>query len=312
ALGAAQAEAAQARLLQHAVERLGLRHAIHWYYTPMALGLTGGLTPLATIYDCMDELSLFRNAPTRLVDYEAELLKLADVVFTGGHHLYEFKRDRHSNIHPMPSSIDKKHFMQARELSDSADPSDQVSIPHPRIGFYGVIDDRLDLELLRGMAEAKPDWQLILIGPVVNKISQESLPKAPNIHYLGQKHYQELPRYLSGWDVAMLPFAKVEATRFISPTKTPEYLAAGKPVVSTSIRDVVRPYGEEQLVLIGDTVDEFIHAIETALRIDHHNSSWKNRVDEFLSDKSWDQTWSKMAELIQKCVSKPSSLRQAG
>lgn len=299
------------RLLDQMIKQFALHDAVLWYYTPMALPFTKHLKARAVVYDCMDELSLFKNAPPRIAEYEAELFKRADVVFTGGHHLYEFKRDRHPNIHPMPSSIDKDHFTQARHLKNTLEPIDQAFIPHPRIGFYGVLDDRLDLKLLQGLAKARHDWQLVLIGPVVNKISEKSLPKASNIHYLGQRKYEELPRYLAGWDAAMMPFAKVDATRFISPTKTPEYLAAGRPVVSTSIRDVVRPYGEQNLVMIGDTVDEFVKAIEAALRITHDNPTWIDQVDALLSDKSWDQTWSQMAALIQSSIEKPREYRTA-
>jgi UDP-galactopyranose mutase len=232
---------------------------------------------------------------------EAHLFNLADLVFTGGRSLYEAKQHQHANVHAFPSSIDVAHFAQARDLT--GEPTDQASIPHPRLGFYGVVDERMDLVLLDGIARAKPDWQLVIIGPVV-KIDPATLPRHPNIHYLGGKSYQELPAYLAGWDVALLPFARNESTRFISPTKTPEYLAAGKPVVSTSIRDVVRPYGEENLVQIANTVPEFVEAIATAL--DHHytNGDWLNRVDAFLSETSWDLTWQAMNQLIEGVISR--------
>ncbi len=178
------------------------------------------------------------------------------------------------------------------------DPPDQAAIPHPRLGFYGVIDERMDLGLLDGIAKARPDWHLVLIGPVV-KIDPATLPNHSNIHYLGGKSYQELPNYLAGWDVALLPFARNESTRFISPTKTPEYLAAGKPVVSTSIKDVVRPYGEENLVYIADTVSESVAAIAAALDETRTNSDWLSHVDAFLSTTSWDLTWQTMDELIE-------------
>jgi UDP-galactopyranose mutase len=188
------------------------------------------------------------------------------------------------------------HFAQGRTIKE--DPADQANIPHPRLGFYGVIDERMDLELLDGIAEARPDWHLVMIGPVV-KIDPAVLPRRENIHYLGGKDYQELPAYLAGWDLAMLPFARNESTRFISPTKTPEYLAAGKPVVSTSIRDVVRPYGQEGLVRIADTVEEFVAAAEVAMREDTQASGWLSGVDGFLEQISWDRTWSSMVQLIE-------------
>ncbi|MCL1466406.1 glycosyltransferase family 1 protein [Argonema galeatum] len=274
---------------------------IFWYYTPMAMAFTRHLKPLAIVYDCMDELSAFNGAPPAMRESEAELLKRADIVFTGGQSLYEAKRDRHPNVYAFPSSIEKAHFAQARNFT--ADPADQADIPHPRLGFFGVIDERMDIELLGGIAAARPDWHLVIIGPVV-KIDPAILPRPQNIHYLGGKSYKELPAYLAGWDVAMLPFARNSSTRFISPTKTPEYLAAGKPVVSTSIRDVVRPYGENGLVRIADTVADFVAAAETALNENPHQSGWLLSVDTFLAQNSWDRTWDRMTELMQSAVTK--------
>jgi UDP-galactopyranose mutase len=195
--------------------------------------------------------------------------------------------------------VDVAHFAQARTISQ--DPADQASIPHPRLGFFGVIDERMDIDLLAGLAEARPDWHLVIIGPVV-KIDPANLPQKDNIHYLGAKDYQALPSYLAGWDLAMLPFARNESTRFISPTKTPEYLAAGIPVVSTSIRDVVRPYGQKGMVSIADTVPEFVVAADLAMQMDIHQSGWLSRVDAFLEQISWDRTWSSMLKLIEESV----------
>jgi UDP-galactopyranose mutase len=282
------------------IDRLFAEHQIReyvlWYYTPMALGWTRHLKPVATVYDCMDELSAFRNAPRALRDREAELFRRADLVFTGGQSLYEAKRDQHQNVYAFPSSIDRAHFAEARKPMD--DPADQANIPHPRMGFFGVVDERFDIELLDGISEARPDWHFVIIGPVV-KIDEADLPRRENIHYLGGKSYKELPAYLAGWDVAALLFARNESTRFISPTKTPEYLAAGKPVVSTSIRDVVRPYGKLELVRIADNVADFVKAAaEIGMDEQADDSVWLARVDEFLSKISWDRTWGEMAELI--------------
>ncbi|AFZ23190.1 UDP-galactopyranose mutase [Cylindrospermum stagnale PCC 7417] len=272
---------------------------ICWYYTPMAIAFTRHLQPQAVVYDCMDELSGFQGAPPALKTYEAELFRRADVVFTGGQSLYEHKAHQHPNIYAFPSSVDVPHFAQARKLK--AEPAPQAHIPHPRIGFFGVVDERMDIELLGGIAKARPDWHLVIIGPVV-KIDPSLLPQSENIHYLGGKDYQQLPAYLAGWDLAMLPFARNESTRFISPTKTPEYLAAGKPVVSTSIRDVVRPYGETKLVRIADTVAEFVIAAEQAMQEDTKASGWLSRVDAFLEQISWDRTWASMMKLIDSAI----------
>jgi len=270
-----------------------------WYYTPMALGYTCHLQPEAVVYDCMDELSGFQGAPPELKNYEAELFRRANLVFTGGQSLYESKVNQHPHVYAFPSSVDVAHFAQSRNYSE--EPADQANIPHPRLGFCGVIDERMDIELLRGIAEARPDWHLVLIGPVV-KIDPNILPTRDNIHYLGAKDYKELPTYMAGWDLAMLPFARNESTRFISPTKTPEYLAAAKPVVSTSIRDVVRPYGDLQLVRIADTVAEFVSAAEKAMQEDTAASGWLSRVDNFLAQISWDRTWSSMMQLIDSAM----------
>ncbi|HJU55583.1 MAG TPA: glycosyltransferase family 1 protein [Pyrinomonadaceae bacterium] len=268
-----------------------------WYYTPMAVAWTKHLRPLATVYDCMDELSAFKGAPRSLRENELALFERADLVFTGGHSLYEVKREQHRNVYAFPSSIDAPHFAQARSMT--GEPEDQKNIPHPRLGFFGVIDERMDIELLDAVAEARPEWQLVMIGPVV-KIDPAELPRRDNIHYLGSKSYAELPAYLSGWDVALLPFARNESTRFISPTKTPEYLAAGRAVVSTSIRDVVRPYGEMGLVHIADAPAEFVAAVERAMS---ENAAARLReVDAFLGQTSWDQTWGRMNELVEDVI----------
>ena len=289
-------------VMKEMVRQLFIEHDINeyifWYYTPMALKFTHHLNPIASIYDCMDELSAFKGANSQLPLLEKQLFREVDLVFTGGQSLYERKRDQHGAVYAFPSSIDAAHFGKARTAVD--DPQDQAGIPHPRLGFFGVIDERFDLELLDQMATKRPDWHFIIIGPVV-KIDPAALPQHANIHYLGGKKYNQLPDYLAGWDIALLLFARNDSTRFISPTKTPEYLAAGKPVISTSIRDVVRPYGELKLVEIADTPDEFIRAAERILS-SSDRTEWLKRVDAFLEGISWDKTWTQMSQLIDAVV----------
>src|SRR6201999_941869 len=185
----------------------------------------------------------------------------------------------------------------------NVDPPDQAEIPRPRLGYFGVIDERMDIDLLGAITSLRPDWQFVMIGPVV-KIDPADLPHPPNIHYLGGKNYKELPAYIAGWDVALMPFAHNPSTRFISPTKTPEYLAAGKPVVSTSIRDVVRLYGDKKLVRIADAPGAFVAAADAALRDDAGNADWLIRVDELLARNSWDWTWERMSQLIESAIGK--------
>jgi glycosyltransferase involved in cell wall biosynthesis len=285
--------ARQRHMLDDLIHTFGIAQFVLWYWTPMAVPFTRHLDPAAVVFDCMDELSAFAGAPPVLRQLERELLARADLVFTGGHSLYEAKRTLHADVHAFPSSVDVAHF--ARALSVVEEPPDQRQIPRPRLGFFGVIDERLDIALIDGVARARRDWQFVLLGPTA-KIDPATLPRHRNIHYLGMKSYDQLPDYLAGWDVALLPFARNDATRFISPTKTPEYLAAGRPVVSTSIRDVVRPYGELGLVHIADSVEAFIAGADAAMQEDADLR--RARVAARLSGSSWDTTWAHMDTLI--------------
>jgi UDP-galactopyranose mutase len=285
---------AQRLLIDELFSQKKITRYMIWYITPMALDFSRHLRPSLIIYDCMDELTGFAGAPNGLKEREQELLARADVVFTGGQSLFEAKQNQHHNIHPFPSSIEVEHFRKARNTLE--DPADQKQISHPRVGFAGVIDERMDIELLEGIAREKPDWSFVMLGPVV-KIDPAILPRHGNIHYLGRVDYQKLPSYFANWSVAILPFARNEATRYISPTKTPEYLAAGKPVVSTSIRDVVRPYGDLGLVHIADDVPAFSAALEAAFR-QKEDALWLKKVDELLSLTSWDKTCNQMNQLL--------------
>lgn len=271
-----------------------IKKYIAWFYTPMALEFSASLKPLLTVFDCMDELSAFRFAPPELFENEKRLLEKADLVFTGGQSLFEAKKDKHPQVFAFPSSIEREHFEKARFIK--SEPEDQAEIASPKLGYCGVIDERMDTILLAEMADLQPDWQFIMLGPVV-KIADEDLPRRSNIHYLGGKNYEDLPAYLSGWDIALMPFALNESTEFISPTKTPEYLAAGKPVISTPIRDVVRPYGIENLVAIASTAEEFVKVAEKYLAQGNFDE-WLVRVDKFLAQNSWDETFSAMKNLI--------------
>jgi UDP-galactopyranose mutase len=277
---------------------------VRWYYTPMMLPFSRNVDAACTVYDCMDELANFRFAPPQLLDLERELLSAADVVFTGGYSLYEAKKDRHPNIHPFPSSVDRPHFLKARAMD--AAPDDQCMLPRPRFGFYGVVDERMDLELIAALADAHPEWSIVMVGPVV-KIDPADLPHRANLHYLGGKQYEELPVYLGGWDVALMPFAINESTKFISPTKTPEYLAGGRPVVSTPITDVIRHYSDLEGVFIADGAEAFIEACEKALALSQSDGEWLRHVDEKLANLSWDTTYARMAGLVREATVVPSA-----
>ncbi len=291
----------QKKLLSTFCKQQKINRPVRWYYTPMALGFSRDLPASVTVYDCMDELSAFSGAAPELIEREAELLSTADIVFTGGLRLFEAKRTRHSNVHAFPSSIDVAHFSSHA----GGDPADQAAIAHPRAGFYGVIDERFDRDLIAEVARLKPEIHFILVGPVV-KIDPQDLPVAPNIHYFDGRSYDELPAYLAGWDVALIPFALNESTRFISPTKTPEYLAAGKPVVSSAIFDVVRGYGADGLVAIADGPVAFAAAIEAALL--PQPAAWHGKVADMLQTTSWERTWNEMWSQVERTLKTASNV----
>ena len=267
---------------------------IVWFYTPMALPLLAQLHPALVVYDCMDELSAFKNAPKQLLQREAGLLNIADLVFTGGPSLYEAKRTRHANAHCFSSSVDAKHFAQA--LDRANDHPLQRDIGRPRLGFFGVIDERIDLGLIARLADAHSDWQIVMVGPVV-KIDPATLPQRQNIHYLGQQDYQALPQFLAGWDVCLLPFALNDSTRYISPTKVLEYMVAEHPIVSTAITDVKVPYGA--IVAIGHDATEFVSLCEAALaQTPEQGAAMIARMRNTIASTSWDNTVERMRTLI--------------
>ncbi len=290
----ADAVALQRDVVTGLIARHPQANIVTWYYTPMALPFTKDVNASVTVYDCMDELSGFLGAPPELMENERALFQRADLVFTGGRSLYEAKKSQHHSTHAFPSSIDKAHFTPARNANGN-EPADQAAMPRPRVGYFGVIDERMNLGLVDELARTRPQWQFIMLGPVV-KIDPANLPRRQNIHWIGSKAYSELPAYLSGWDAGFMPFALNDATRYISPTKTPEFLAAGVPVVSTSIADVIDPYGKNGLVGIADEAEEFASALE--VQMSRNKPERLAAVDAFLSSQSWDATWASMQRLI--------------
>lgn len=279
------------RLIGDAMRESAVADYWAWFYTPMALPLVDSLNPECMVYDCMDELSAFRHAPPQLVEMENALFKAADIVFTGGRSLYNAKKGRHANVHCFPSSVDARHFARV-----SAGHPLMADIPAPRLGYCGVIDERIDLGLIEGMADARPHWQLVMVGPVV-KIDPAILPRRPNIHWLGQQSYNDLPAFISGWDVCLLPFALNESTQFISPTKTLEYMACGRPSVSTAIRDVVEPYGH--VVDIASDTAGFVKACDAILaRTAGQQQDHARQLAAIVARTSWDATADAMADLM--------------
>ena len=286
---------AQRTLLDQILREFAINSPVLWFYTPGAMAFAGHLQGNPVIYDCMDELSAFAGADPALPEWERNLMARSALVFTGGRSLHEAKSQQHGNVHAFPSGVDTAHFQPAR--GGLPDPSDQTAIPHPRVGFYGVLDERLDRGLLARLADLRPGMHFVLVGPLA-KLDRDELPDRPNLHYLGAKGYAELPAYVANWDVAMMPFAINEATRFISPTKTPEYLAAGRPVVSTPIVDVVRQYGAMPAVQIAATPEAFADAADRALALAPGAGDWLAEADALLAGMSWDAIWSTMSGLV--------------
>ena len=234
----------------------------HWFYTPMAApAMIGAFNEVGIVYDCMDELSKFRFAPSELVDREAFLMAEADVVFAGGFRLAQSKSRRHRNVHFFGCGVDVAHFGAAHE-DDTAVHEALSSVQGPVAGYYGVIDERIDYTLLATLADALPNVAFVMVGPVV-KVDPRELPQRANIHWLGQRSYGELPALVKGFDVCLMPFALNEATEYINPTKTLEYMAAGKPIVSTAIADVVHNF--TPVVAVAGDADEFIAAVRDAI-----------------------------------------------
>lgn len=291
-------------LLAEYIRSNGIDDTLAWFYTPMALPFLSMLEPAVVVYDCMDELASFKDAPDGMRQQELALMKCADIVFTGGVSLYEAKRDLHPNVHCLPSAVDVDHFAPSRldEFSPHAWQALalQAHLSRPRLGYFGVIDERMNLKLLDSLALAHPHWSIVMVGPVA-KVDPGSLPRRDNIHWLGAQPYARLPYLVRDWDVCLMPFALNDATQFISPTKTLEYLAAEKPVVSTAVRDVVSLYGE--VVHIANTKADFIELCESVLeKAERPQSLAKGAAGNAVSYLSWHATAKSMLNLIHEAI----------
>ncbi len=268
-------------------------HPIQWFYTPMpAPAMIGAFDECLVVYDCMDELAKFRFAPTALVDRERLLLASADVVFTGGYRLSQSKKKLHGNVHFFGCGVDVAHFARA-SCPDLPVPASIASLGKPVIGYYGVIDERIDYELLASVAAALPEAALVMVGPVV-KVDPRELPQAPNIHWLGQRSYDELPANVKGFDVCLMPFALNEATEYINPTKTLEYMAAGKPIVSTAISDVKHHFAP--VVEVAESREEFIAAVRRALAAPNAERIARGLAE--ARDTTWERVVSRMGRIL--------------
>ncbi|MBW4655911.1 MAG: UDP-galactopyranose mutase [Kaiparowitsia implicata GSE-PSE-MK54-09C] len=297
----ARRQAGLRQLLDLLLRLNGIVKPLLWFYSPLMYEFARHVDAAAVVYDCMDELANFRFAPPNLREVEAELMERADLVLAGGSSLFDSRKGKHDNIHLFPSGVEIEHFARARSAVEPA--SDMAALPGKKLGFYGVIDERIDLPLLATLARSHSEWSIVMVGPLA-KLSPHELPQAPNLHFMGPRPYSELPACLAAWDVALMPFAINDATRFISPTKTPEYLAAGLPVVSTPIVDVVATYGDsEGAVRIADTPEAFVAACEAALSADP--AAFLPQIDLRLAAMSWDETFRRINALVDQALTFP-------
>jgi len=282
------------------------RDAVQWFYDPMAVpAFAGQMGEIATVYDCMDELSKFRNAPPELTQREAKLLNLADVVFTGGRKMWESKKRHNSNCHFYGCGVDVEHFGRAREAK-TVIPHDIKDLKKPVFGFFGVVDERMDYELIAKMADAHPEWSIVMIGPVL-KVEQSVLPRRANVHWLGGRDYAQLPAYCKGFDVCLMPFAMNEATEYINPTKALEYMATGREIVSSAVPDVVSNFGT--VVKIGFSHEHFISLCEEAVKKPDEKAI--ERGLKMAADNTWECIVEKLEQHVHDALAKKSSKRES-
>ena len=271
--------------------------AVQWFYDPMAVpAFLGQMDEVGVVYDCMDELSKFRCAPPQIKGREKKLLEAADVVFAGGRKLWQAKKLQNENCHFYGCGVDVDHFGKARR-EDTPVPADIAALKKPILGYFGVVDERMDYELLVKLAEANPDWSIAMVGP---RVKVDTLPERPNLHWLGQKNYLDLPAYCKAFDVCMMPFALNEATEFINPTKALEYMATGRPIVSSAVADVVTNFGN--VVKIARSHEEFISLSREAIA-----KADTTRIEAGLkqaAENSWDSIVAQLEQHIADALAK--------
>lgn len=271
----------------------GKSTSMGWFYSAAFISVLEKLEFTTIVYDCMDELSLFNGAYPLIIEQEKTLLSKADIVFTDGKSLYEAKEKIHHNVHCFPSSVEQSHFRKA--LNGIADPTDMENLGSPIIGYYGVIDERIDFELIDQAAALSPNATFVMIGPLV-KVTVEDLPIRKNILYMGMRQYKTLPNYLKAFDIAMLPFVMKDSTKFINPTETLEYMAAGKPIISTPIYNVIRDYSNH--VNIVKNAKKFCEVVDSIMKLVRSNSFNPHKYNDILQTTSWNDTVKRMEKMI--------------
>jgi glycosyltransferase involved in cell wall biosynthesis len=307
-------DAERRRLLCRALEtELQGRYerAVQWFYDPMAAPIfIDALCEIAVVYDCMDQLCQFKNAPPELCAREKVLLQAADVVFTGGRKMWEDKSRFNPNTHFYGCGVDVAHFGAAREASTPL-PADIVDKRGKVLGYFGVVDERLDYELIARLADADPAWNVCVIGPAC-KVDPADFPQRPNLCWMGGREYSQLPAYAKAFDVCLMPFALNEATEYINPTKALEYMATGTPIVSSAVPDVVSNFSE--VVAVADSHDEFIAACRRALEAP--NTERLQQGLQMAAANTWEAIVAKMEKHIEhalmlRTITRPRSAVEA-
>jgi len=270
---------------------------IQWFYDPMTIhAFHGQLDEACIVYDCMDELSKFRGAPPAIVEREVRLLEVADVVFTGGRKLWESKKRRNPNCHFYGCGVDLDHFSKARDPQTPL-PDDVKNLRGPVLGFFGVVDERMDYELVAKLADADPNWSVVIIGPMI-KVDAAALPRRANLHWLGGRDYSQLPAYCKAFQICLMPFALNEATEYINPTKALEYMATGSNIVSTAVPDVVHNFGS--VVKVAHSHDQFIAACKELAQ--HTDRAAIQRGIEMAKANSWESIVQRLEDHIADAI----------
>jgi len=277
--------------LRRLCRRLGLDRPLLWTFLPNVNWLLGRLNERMVIYHCVDEYSEFSGVPKDvIVRMEQDLIRRADIVFTSAEKLCDERRQVNPRTYFIPHGVDVAHFSRALDPAIEV-PEEIRRLAKPVIGFFGLLADWVDLDMIGALARARPQWSFALVGKVQTDLG--AVARLPNVHRLGQQPYTALPAYCRGFDVGLIPFRMNELTLRVNPLKLREYLAAGLPVVSTPLPEVVRYNG---LVHIAVNEAGFLRAIDAALK--ERSPEQDRRRVEAMRGESWEARVSEMSDVI--------------
>ena len=290
------------RYIRHHARRLGMDRFQMWTFMPTTAPLVPYLKPDKLIYYCVDEWSAFTFLNSQLMEQmEQSLIRQSDLVIASAEKLYATKRHLNPETHLVSHGVDSEHFAKAQAASTEV-AVELRQTKHPVIGFWGLIGEWIDLDLIRYMAERRPDWSIALIGKA--DVSCAVLKGLANVHLIGSRSYESLPRFAKGFAAAILPFKVNRLTENVNPIKLREYLAAGLPVVSTALPEVKQYDG---VVRIGHTRDEFVEQVAAAVR-EAGPAAVRKRMDA-VSHESWDARVEHISRLVEQCRPASHSIR---